>query len=51
MVTASKTKEIPGARLVLRQQDLVDKIVLTDALHTNDETAQQILFEGGVITS
>ena len=47
VVTPSKTNEIPAARLVLRQQDLVDKIVLTDALHTNDETARQILFEGG----
>jgi hypothetical protein len=47
VVTPSKTNEIPAARLVLQEQDLVDKIVLTDALHTNDPTAQQILFEGG----
>jgi len=47
VVTPSKTNEIPAARLVLHEQDLVEKIVLTDALHTNDETAQQILFEGG----
>jgi hypothetical protein len=47
VVTPSKTNEIPAARLVLHEQDLVDKIVLTDALHTNDQTAQQILFEGG----
>ena len=47
VVTPSKTNEIAAARLVLREQDLVDKIVLTDALHTNQETAQQILFEGG----
>lgn len=47
VVTPSKTNEIPAARLVLHEQDLVDKIVLTDALHTNQETAQQILFEGG----
>ena len=47
VVTPSKTNEIPAARLVLHEQDLVDKIVLTDALHTNHETAQQILFEGG----
>ncbi|MHB1306349.1 MAG: ISAs1 family transposase, partial [Limisphaerales bacterium] len=47
VVTPSKTNEIPAARLVLHEQDLVDKIVLTDALHTNDETARQILFEGG----
>jgi hypothetical protein len=47
VVTPSKTNEIPAARLVLREQDLIDKIVLSDALHTNHETAQQILFEGG----
>lgn len=47
VVTPSKTNEIPAARLVLREQDLVGKIVLTDALHTNQESAQQIVFEGG----
>jgi predicted transposase YbfD/YdcC len=46
-VTPSKTNEIPTARVILAEQDLVDKIVLTDALHTNQQTAQQILFEGG----
>ena len=47
VVTPSKTNEIPAARTLLRQQELAGKIVLTDALHTNLETAQQILFEGG----
>ena len=47
VVTPSKTNEIPAARLVLRKQDLVGKTVLADALHTNAQTAQQILFEGG----
>jgi len=47
VVTPSKTNEIPAARLVLQKQDLVGKIVLADALHTNAQTAQQILFEGG----
>ena len=47
VVTPSKTNEITAARDVLRGQDLAGKIVLTDALHTNQETAQQILFEGG----
>jgi hypothetical protein len=47
VVTPSKTNEIPAARLVLQKQDLVGKIVLADALHTNDPTARQILFEGG----
>jgi len=47
VVTPAKTNEIPAARLLLRQQELAGKIVLADALHTNQETAQQILFEGG----
>ena len=47
VLTDSKSNEIPAARRLLRGQDLLDKIVLTDALHTNQETAQQILFEGG----
>jgi hypothetical protein len=47
VLTQSKSNEIPAARLLLRGQDLLEKIVLTDALHTNEETAQQILFEGG----
>lgn len=47
VVTPAKTNEIAAARLILAEQDLVGKIVLTDALHTNLETAQQILFEGG----
>jgi hypothetical protein len=46
-VTLAKSNEIPAARLILREQELVGKIVLADALHTNQETAQQILFEGG----
>lgn len=46
-ITPSKTNEIPTARKVLRGLDLTGKIVLTDALHTNQQTAQQILFEGG----
>lgn len=47
VVTPSKTNEIPAARQLLREQELAGKIVLADALHTNQETAQQILFEGG----
>lgn len=47
VLTESKSNEIPAARLLLRGQDLLEKIVLTDALHTNEETAQLILFEGG----
>jgi predicted transposase YbfD/YdcC len=47
VVTASKSNEIPAARELLRGQDLLGKIILTDAMHTQDETGQQILFEGG----
>lgn len=47
VVTAAKSNEIPAARQLLSGQDLRGKIVLADAMHTHDETAQQILFEGG----
>ena len=47
VLTEAKSNEIPAARQLLREQQLLDKIVLTDALHTNEETARQILFEGG----
>jgi hypothetical protein len=47
VVTASKSNEIPAARQLLRPQVLAGKIVVGDALHTQTETAQQILFEQG----
>jgi len=47
VVTAAKSNEIPAARQLLSGQDLRGKIVLADAMHTHDETAQQILFAGG----
>jgi len=47
VVTPAKTNEIPAARHLLRGQTLRDKIVVADAMHTQDETAQDILFEGG----
>ncbi len=47
VVTESKSNEIPAGRQLLRQQDLLGKIVLADALHTQVETAQQILYEQG----
>lgn len=47
VVTDSKSNEIPAARQLLGGQDLLGKILVADALHTQDETAQQILFEGG----
>jgi len=47
MITEAKSNEIPAARQVLKPLDLTDKVVLTDALHTQVETAQQILYEQG----
>ena len=47
VITQDKSNEIPAARQVLGRLDLADKIVLTDALHTQVETARQILHEQG----
>jgi hypothetical protein len=47
VITPRKRSEIGAARQLLRSQDLVGKTVLTDALHTNEATAKQILFEQG----
>jgi len=41
------SNEIPAARTLLAQLDVTGKRVLADALHTQTETAQQILYEGG----
>ena len=47
VITPAKSNEIPAARQVLSRLELADKIVLADALHTQVETAQQILFAQG----
>ena len=47
VITQTKSNEIPAARQVLSGLDLSGKIVLTDALHTQVETGQLILFEKG----
>lgn len=47
VITADKSNEIPAARVVLGQLDLTGKTVLVDALHTNVQTAQQILYQQG----
>jgi predicted transposase YbfD/YdcC len=47
VVTDSKSNEIPAGRQLLRQVEVLGKIVLADALHTQDETARQILYEQG----
>src|SRR5438874_13071873 len=41
------SNEIPAARQLLLKVPLTHKTTLADALHTQIETAQQILFEGG----
>ena len=45
--TEAKSNEIPAARALLKKVDVVGKTVVADALHTQWETAQQILFEHG----
>jgi hypothetical protein len=47
VITQTKSNEIPAARQLLGRLELTGKIVLADALHTQVETAQQILFEQG----
>lgn len=47
VITRDKSNEIPAARELLKKCDLTGKLVVTDALHTQVETAQQILFEQG----
>jgi hypothetical protein len=47
VITPSKSNEIPAARQLLRGQNLLGKIRVADAIHSQDETGQQILFEGG----
>ena len=46
-MTEAGSNEIPAARQVLRPLELTGKVVLSDAAHTQVETAQQILFEQG----
>ncbi len=47
VMTEDKSNEIPAARQLLGRLDLADKMVLSDAAHTQVETSQQILFEQG----
>ena len=47
VMTEAKSNEIPAARQLLGSLDLAGKIVLSDAAHTQVETAQQILFQQG----
>jgi hypothetical protein len=47
VVTDSKSNEIPAGRQLLLKVDLLGKIAVADAIHTQDETARQIVFEQG----
>jgi hypothetical protein len=44
---AEGSNEIPAARQLLNKVPVENKTALADAIHTQVETAQQILFEGG----
>lgn len=46
---AEKTNEIPEARNLIKTLDLEGKLVTTDALHTQRDTAHAILEKGGPI--
>ena len=45
--TESKSNGIPAARDLLEKIDVAGKTVVADALHTQHETARQIVFDGG----
>ena len=47
LLVQAASNEIPAARHLLSKMDLAQKTTLADALHTQTETVQQILFEGG----
>ena len=47
VITQSKSNEIPAGRQLLHEMDLLGKITVPDALHTQVETAQQILHQQG----
>jgi predicted transposase YbfD/YdcC len=47
VMTESASNEIPAGRRLLGKLELIGKIVLADALHTQEETAQQILYQQG----
>ena len=47
VAVSAGSNEIPAARTQMAQVELTGKTVLADAIHTQVETGQQILFEGG----
>ena len=50
ILTESKSNEIPAARQLLRGQDLLGKILVADAMHTQDETGAQSRTAGDSIS-
>lgn len=46
-IVPDKTNEIPAARTLLKRLDLDGKLVSLDALHTQDQTAQELVLEHG----
>lgn len=46
-LVADKSNEIPAARELIKRLDLDDQTVVADALHTQHETARQIIQEKG----
>ncbi len=47
VVVAEKSNEIPAAQQLLDRQDVEGKLVVLDAMHTQDLTARKIVFEKG----
>ena len=47
IAVADKSNEIPAAQALLDRQNLEGKLVVMDALHTQDVTAKKIVFERG----
>jgi hypothetical protein len=47
IAVADKSNEIPAAQALLDRQDVEGKLVVMDAMHTQDLTAQKIVFERG----
>lgn len=47
LAVADKSNEIPAAQALLDRQNVEGKLVVMDALHTQDRTAQKIVFEQG----
>ena len=47
IAVAQKSNEIPAAQALLDRQNVEGKLVVLDAIHTQDQTARKIVFEKG----